>query len=180
MGDIFGWWWSRKIGGFEEACVADVIDLEFQMYRHHEKNVHLDENDGTLHSMLYSLAQQVVRQDPYSYLLHVCYRPDHEWRLVSLPCFAFFAVPGSVTGISRVDIPMYPAVEIGQGTSMVAGTAVFDAEDEENCAIAILGLHAQAKTWLEQMKEKGQDREGFIDEITPEMYGPEEVKQFHA
>lgn len=55
---------------------------------------------------MFSVGQQILRQDPFLYMLHVFCRPDHEWRLVSLPCWTLLAVPGSATQYSRVDVPM--------------------------------------------------------------------------
>lgn len=53
LGGMFEWWWTRKVGDFEEASIADVIDLEFQMYQHHTKHDPRDKDDRTLRTMMY-------------------------------------------------------------------------------------------------------------------------------
>lgn len=63
---------------------------------------------------------------------------------------------------------------------MVAGAAVFDAEDKENCVTAILKIHTQLKLWLEELREKGEDRGGYVNQITRAIYGQKEVERFNA
>lgn len=78
MSGIFNWWWSRKVEGFNETCMANIIDLEFQMYTYHAKRKPNDKDDEILKTMIFFVGQQILRQDPFLYMLHVGCQPDHE------------------------------------------------------------------------------------------------------
>lgn len=82
---LFAWWWDLKIDGSPETCIANMLDLEFELYRHHLRNP--KDHNGWLRNMIYSLVQQVMRQDPFYYRHYVLLRPDHEWRLISYPYY---------------------------------------------------------------------------------------------
>ena len=78
MGGIFDWWWSKKVKGFNEIYVADVIDLKFQIYVHYAKHELNDKDDGILETIMFSVDQQILCQDLFLYMLHVDCWPDHE------------------------------------------------------------------------------------------------------
>lgn len=74
LGGVFSWWWRDTC---EKTTVARVMEQECSMYRHHMWQA--DEDTGAeLPIMLYSLIQQLVRQDPACYRIMVTLRPDHE------------------------------------------------------------------------------------------------------
>ena len=72
-------WWAKDL--------RDIIDLEFDMYRHHNRigRGEAEKKDGKLHNMIFSIIQQLARADPALYIASVSLRKDHETRLVSLP-----------------------------------------------------------------------------------------------
>ncbi|MCJ1367100.1 hypothetical protein MMC16_006232 [Acarospora aff. strigata] len=82
--------WLRK-DSFETTGVRtspwDVIQYEFDMYRHHARRLDKKNDQGWLKTMLHSLGQQLMRQDPFRYLV-VCHnRTDNWWRQVSYPYY---------------------------------------------------------------------------------------------
>lgn len=86
---MFSWWWEDK---FDGITIATVIEQESAMYRHHTRQKG-GTADTSIPIMLYSLVQQLVRQDPSCYRLAVTLRPDHAWRLVAYPYFVQGMLP---------------------------------------------------------------------------------------
>lgn len=39
LSGLFSWWWKLKLDGYPESCTADVVMLEFEMYKHHLRRV---------------------------------------------------------------------------------------------------------------------------------------------
>ena len=91
FGGLFDWWWTETVEGYPESTVAEVMNKECAMYEHHSKRLH--GLRSPLPNMLHSLVQQVARQDPAYYRLHVSLRPDNAWRFISYPCFLQLPLP---------------------------------------------------------------------------------------
>ncbi|KAM0245665.1 hypothetical protein ACHAQJ_010505 [Trichoderma viride] len=67
--------------------IQEMIESEFALYHHHE--VSKSQGDSfTMRNMYFSLNQQLVRQDPISYALGVCYSTEKSWRLITIPDIA--------------------------------------------------------------------------------------------
>lgn len=109
MEGLFAWWWDLKIERYPETCIADVAALEFDLYRHHLRDP--SEHNGWLRNMLYSLIQQVMRQDPLYYRYYVLLRPDQQWRLISYPYYTKYTVPGDSTRFTHIDINISRALD---------------------------------------------------------------------
>ncbi|MCJ1270703.1 hypothetical protein MMC22_010600 [Lobaria immixta] len=108
---LFAWWWTSTVDGYPERSIGEVIELEFETYRHHQRNIDNKSLRGWLRNMLYSLGQQVMRQDPLYYRLYVLLRPDHQWRLVSYPYYAKYDISGDSTAFTHIDINIPRALQ---------------------------------------------------------------------
>jgi hypothetical protein len=114
---MFSWWWTQKIIllGIEEKCIADVVPAEFDMYRHHLREINRKENYGWLRNMFHGIGQQLMRQDPFYYAHYTALRPDGAWRLVSYPYYAKYALFGDDTFFRHIDVNIPRLLESGRG-----------------------------------------------------------------
>ena len=94
----FSWLWE---GEFDIMTIANVAQQESAMYRHHMRLAGREAKIA-VPILLYSLVQQLVRQDPAIYRLTVTLRPDHAWRLISYPCFLRGMLPEEDTAPNLV------------------------------------------------------------------------------
>lgn len=76
------------VDGHHEPRVKDLIDHEWLMYLHHQRRINDKSNLGWLRNMLYSVTQQVMRQDLGHWLAYVAARLHHCPTLISFPYYA--------------------------------------------------------------------------------------------
>src|SRR4051812_36000391 len=58
---------SQLLWWFIDVVVRDVGETNFAMYRHHHQSLK-NNKDGILSNMMFSIAQQLARQDPAFYV----------------------------------------------------------------------------------------------------------------
>ena len=91
--DTFAWWWA-------DGCqVGRIVIEEMEMYRHHLRRTNDYNGEKYLPNMVYSIGQQLMRQDPRHYALQVALRSDRNTKLISYPHFV--QIQGG-TGLSAV------------------------------------------------------------------------------
>jgi hypothetical protein len=166
--DVFGWWFDCEIG--------DIIMDEFEMYRHHLRMINGKSNYGWLRSMFYSIGQQLMRQDLVYYTLKAALRPDRQWRLVTYPYYAKYAVPGDNTYFRHLDLNIPALLASSRGCNMIQGSVSLDEEDEESCTVIIPGMQHKLQEWWERCKARGQDTDGFVHRITEQMFTAEDAR----
>ena len=76
------------VDGRHEPGVQGLIDHEWSMYLHHQHRISNASNLGWLRNTLYSITQQIMRQDLGHWFLYVATRPDHNPILISYPYYA--------------------------------------------------------------------------------------------
>lgn len=106
MKEVVSWWWTEKVGtGHQEHTIADVVREDFNMHHHH---IRLPDRkpETPLPTTLYSLAQQLIRQDPLLYRIMVTLRPEHAWKLISYPCFLRKSLPDNEEAPNLVQLTM--------------------------------------------------------------------------
>lgn len=129
---------------------------------------------------MYSLVQQVMRQDPFYYRHYVLLRPDHDWRLISYPYYTKYTVPGDSTAFSHIDINITRALDEGRGVAMIQGSVSVDDEDDQNCTKILPTMHKQLRPWWNLVKERGLAKDGYIHVINSEMFTSADKEQFHT
>ena len=97
--------------------------------------------------MFHSISQQLMRQDPAYYTLYATLRPDKQWRLVSYPYYAKFAVEGDSTYFRHIDVNIPDLLAHARGSSQIQGTVSLDNETEDNCTVLLPGMHKKLQQW---------------------------------
>lgn len=168
--DLFSWWFSGPIG--------NIIYAEFDMYRFHLREINGKSNYGWLRSMFYSIGQQLMRQDPMYYMLYAALRPDKQWRLVSYPYYAKYAVKGDLTYFRHLDLNIPKLIANARGADMIQGSVSLDNEDETNCTVLIPGMQrpGMLSLWWERCQQRGQETDGFVHRITEQMFTREDSR----
>jgi hypothetical protein len=134
----------------KDQNMRDVFIEEARMYQHHLRQA-TTTRDGIIPNMYYSLSQQLIRQDPALYELHVNLRQDGETRLLAFPqCPRFFDV-GQAAGVT-----LYKG-----DTRRIRLRASRDVQDEVVLGLGVLGegvevlpqSAAAVRAWLDAHDE---------------------------
>ncbi|KAF7512802.1 hypothetical protein GJ744_000369 [Endocarpon pusillum] len=160
-------------GEEHESGIGPLIEEEFLMYEHHQREINGRSNKGWLRTMVYSLVQQLVRQDPEYYILYVAARPDHNPRLVSYPYYTEFARPGDSTIFRHVDMNIPELLATGQGGNIVQGSVSLDVETAvTGCTEIVPGMHKRLREWWADVEARSAQGEqvragGRVHNVTP-------------
>lgn len=125
--------------------------------------------------MFYSIGQQLMRQDPVYYAVYAALRPDKEWRLVSYPYYAKYAVKGDATYFRHLDLNIPELLANSRGCNMIQGSVSLDNEDESNCTVILPGMQHKLGEWWERVKGRGQETDGFVHRISEGMFTREDA-----
>jgi hypothetical protein len=120
-----------------EGGIPEMIDTEFQVYRHHQRTD--EDRNGWLY-MFYSLIQQLVRVDPVLYAITVAIREDRQWRLVNYPCITRDTDLGESTEDLDLDKDIGRYMEDVQGQGMITGRIALEDEQGDGCTLFGLKL----------------------------------------
>ena len=171
MRGVFGWI-------MKDSELMEMVNAEFEMYRHHLREQNGKSNYGWCRNMWHSLVQQVMRQDPVFYALNVVARPDGNWRLVSFPYYTKYAMKADSTGFKHIDINIEKLLKSGRGGSTVQTAISLDDEFEDGCTIVVPGFHRHIGEWWSKVEERGKSRNGLVQSVEDlylkedeEMYG---------
>lgn len=183
VGGLFAWIFDgiSSDTGYE-AGIGPQIEEEFLMYEHHQREINGKPNRGWLRTMLYSVVQQLVRQDLQYYLLYVAMRPDHNQRLVSYPYYTKFARPGDSTIFQHVDMNIPEFLETGRGGNIVQGSVSLDDETAETgCTVIVPGMHRRLGEWwsdVVQRSDQGQLKgvSGRVHNVKPLWHSDDAAK----
>jgi hypothetical protein len=167
--DTFKWWFECGIG--------EIVLAEFDMYRHHLREINGKDNYGWLRSMLYSIGQQLMRQDPLYYATYTALRPDKQWRLVTYPYYAKYAVEGDKTYFRHIDLNIPELLKNSRGANMIQGSVSLDDEDETNCTVILPGMQHKMSEWWDRVVERKQETDGFVHRITDRMFTKKDAEE---
>lgn len=181
---VFGWL-KHDLDGKHPGGILKLAQQEFAMYDWHFR-FHKDHpRHGWAKNMWYSLIQQLVRQDIVYWMWHVYFRPDHLWRLISVPHYCQSTYPGESLYLQQPDTHIRASWNSGHGKNFLQGSVSFDDEDEQNCDELLLGMNNHLESWLEDVSSRiipsdDNEQEGFSEMWTSEdveKYGIDWVKQ---
>ena len=144
-----------------DSELMGMVDMEFDMYRHHLREQNDVPNYGWCRNMWHSLTQQAIRQDPVFYALNVVARPDLNWRLVSFPDYTKYTTEGDSTGFKHIDINIPKLLKSGRGANIVQTAISMDDEFEDGCTIVVPKFHRHIGEWWEKVKSRGQATNGM-------------------
>ena len=92
--------------------------------------------------MLYSLSQQLVRQNLGYYLLYIALRPDYNSRLVSYSYYAKFAEKSDSTVFRYINMNIKQFLKNGRGANIIQSSVLLDDEGADmGCTIIVPGMH---------------------------------------
>jgi hypothetical protein len=66
-----------------KRIIKELIDLEFDIYRYHSRELSFAKKSEILPAIIHSLIQQLILQDPVLYSVIVALRPDHITRFIA-------------------------------------------------------------------------------------------------
>jgi hypothetical protein len=67
--------------GFKRI-IGELIDLKFDIYKHHSRELFFVRKSEILPAIIHSLIQQLILQNPVLYSVIVALRPDYITRLI--------------------------------------------------------------------------------------------------
>ena len=83
--------------------------------------------------MLFSLSQQIIRQDPQYRALYACLRPDRSRSLVSYPYYAKNAQAGDSTYSKHIDMNIPKYLAYGNGGNIIQGSMSLEVDRAKSC-----------------------------------------------
>ena len=153
---FFDWLWNGiRDGESTETGIGSLIDLEFDLYKHHLGERNGKPNLGWQRNMLYSLSQQIIRGDIGYWLLYSALRPDRNCQLVSYPYYTKFASEGDNTLFRHIDMNVPRYLESGRGGSIIQGSVSLDDETEDGCTVVVKGFHRNLQSWYQDVRNRG-------------------------
>ena len=138
--------------------LMEMIEVEFDMYRHHLREQNGQPNLGWCRNMWHSLVQQAIRQDPAFYALNVAAREDKRWMLISFPYYTKYANP---TGFKHIDLNIPRLLSSGKGKSLVQTAVSMDDECDDGCTIIVPKFHKHIKEWWSKVVAREKATNGF-------------------
>lgn len=159
----------------DDLVMRKMIDSEFNCYRWHQDSSSFTSTSAVSRIMTHSLVQQLIRQDPVQYSLHVALRPDHHAELISYPCGVKYAYPGSLHMTPEFTLNtdlIKNMIDTGRGGNMIQAAVAMDEEDDNNCSEIGIGLHKHMA--------KGHDLATHRDSPSDGVEPPTTLAYFHS
>jgi hypothetical protein len=195
--DCFGWLWEHvpELASMRKdarnKCPSDILDylhpitladlfkLELDCYLWHQRRVNDKDNLGWLRDCWYSLAQDVVRQDPYYYLLYIMLREDNAYKLISYPYYCKYTRENDKTGFRHIDLNIPKLLSEQRGKYQIQGNLSLDDESETDCTIVVKGFHKDEviRTWYNRRQDKISD--GYVHNMR-KVYNKQDEQEFGA
>ena len=138
--------------------LMEMIEAEFDMYRHHLREQNGQRNLGWCRNMWHSLVQQASGQDPAFYALNVAAREDKRWKSISFPYYTKYANP---TGFKHIDLNIPRLLSSGKGKSLVQTAVSMDDECEDGCTIVVPEFHKHIKEWWSKVVSREKATNGY-------------------
>jgi hypothetical protein len=79
---------AKRIWSGSERIIRELIDLEFDIYKHYSRELPFAKKLRILSVMIHFLIQQLILQDPVFYFIIIALRPDHITRFIIFPYHA--------------------------------------------------------------------------------------------
>lgn len=166
---IFGWW--------KDKAIAGAVSEEFDMYLWHLREINGRSNLGWQREQLFSVTQQLMRQDVGYWLAYALLREDRLLWLISYPYYCKNTKAGDNTAFRHIDLNINNMAD-GKGISQIQGSLSLTDEDESNCTIVVPGMHNHIKAWRNRLKYRGGLGEGFIQKITDHTLTSKDLEDF--
>jgi len=171
-------WLKQDFDGKHPGGILRMALSEFAMYDWHF-HPHADNpRRGWASNMWFSLIQQLVRQDIVYWMWHVYLRPDHAWRLISVPDCAKSAYPGECTYIQQPNISVRKFIDSGYGKNFLQSVVSLDNEDRDNCDELLLGMNHHLGSWWEDLSHSSGTSDDSIQKVVSEGWSPEDEERF--
>jgi hypothetical protein len=154
-----------------------LVDIEFNIYRHHHRKLPGKRRLGWLRNMFFSIIQQLVRQDLVWYALSVACRPDHNHRLITYPYITKDTDPGQPTYFFHMDLNVERYCKDGHGGNLLTSSVSLDDEDEQSCTFIIPGFHNHIHDWHRKRSTAGTSSSGYTTGLA-NAFTAEELKQW--
>ena len=136
-------------------------------------------NYNWLRTIVYSLCQQLMRQDLQYYYLYCTFRPDSWWRFISYPYYAKYAIKGDSTAFCYIDVNIPSLIKSGCGANMIQRSISLDDETKDNCIIILLGMHYYLELQWVDFRARGLIMgNGFVHKITNQDWTTEDTKKY--
>lgn len=191
---------TGKIFGYLSKLEGEIA-FEFDYYLWNMRRINNRPNYGWCRNMVYSLIQQLIRQDPGYYMLYVLLRPDGWTRLISYPYYTKYALIGShpayrkqnfptdSTEFRHIDLSMQDMLKSDRGINQIQGSVSLDDEHESHCTEVIPTMHLREKfqPWVESLQKRtykennktvAVQSESYVNRITSRHWTAADARHF--
>lgn len=118
---MFSWLETEvTVDGHHKLGVKELIDDEWSMYLHHQHRISDASNLGWLQNIMYSITQQIMRQDLGQWLLYVATCLNHHPILISYLYYAKYVFKkDSGTAFQHIDLNINQFLATGRGANAI-------------------------------------------------------------
>ena len=162
-----------------ESDLKTIWEEECKLYLHHEE-IH---GGGSVWSQRHSLIQQLIRQDPVIYLLHVAFNgPDEDgednYRFISAPLPLKYLPPHET--YSRLGFFLNPWYQQFQPNVIDLSSSVLLCDEDENSSLEVVkGFCTKLNSWKEEFTEIPSSMRAFqLSDIDEKMYSNTEEAKY--
>ena len=169
---IFEYW------GPEMGNIGGLVDEEFRMYAFHLRRINDKPNKGWQRNQLFSLSQQLMRQDIGYWLAYMLFRPDSAGWLISYPYYTKSQHAKDTTGFMHIDLNIPGMVNDQRGINQIQGSLSLDDEDSNDCTILVPKMHTHLAAWYKRLKQRGGLKDGYVHKIDDKLLTKQDLKDF--
>ena len=109
--NVFGWQ--------QDFSISAIINKEMRMYHYYQCLINRRLNYSQLRIIVYSLYQQLIRQDPQYYCLYYALKPNSQWQLISYSYYIKFVVKGDFTAFRHINVNIPSLLKSGYSANII-------------------------------------------------------------
>ena len=136
----------------QDFSILEIINKEMRIYRYYQRLINRHLNYSQLRIIVYSLYQQLIRQDPQYYRLYYALRPNSQQQLILYPYYIKFAVKGDSIAFCHININIPSLLESGYSADIIQGSVSLDNKTKDNYMVILPSIYYYLELQQEDLK----------------------------
>ena len=146
--DMFSWLWKSIVMNEDRKTeINDLIQKKFDIYLHHQRERNEKSNYDWLRIMLYSLIQQMIKQNLEYWMLYANLRSNRNLRLVSYSYYAKYARENDNIFFKHIDMNVSKFLVDDHEDNIIQKSISLNDENEKFCTIIVSSFHKIIHEW---------------------------------
>ncbi len=179
---MFDWWIQRRIILTKclEHNIEEIVLKEFDMYKHHLRQINQRDNNDWLRNMFFFIDQQLMRQNSLYYRLYVELRLNKSWRFVNYSYYEKYVINDDNIFFRHINQNISQLIFFDRDVNMIQEILFLNDEDLNNCTQIFLSMHNHLSIWWKRVVDRNQTSNNYIHQIIDQMYTKKNVENFNS